>query len=259
MRLEAEAVTFATLAVPLQRAQVKSVDLWPVTAIGWDAGTATLLLTGTHYLAKVPMTAVPVGDDVEKSLALLWSVWTGTLPRHDLQNLEQRKSGYHWSTFKADMAVFVDWAAAARPDERAAVQAAAVAKVTVFHPEDASLRTASFEDFLGMLAWDLDVKPVLLRVALVHWLADWAARRAHKVLSLPDLVRIWDGQHRFPVEVGLTPPEVALRAQCAQDVGGPDVPRGPGGAATRRGACGSSGGGSPGGRWRGSWTGTGCG
>ena len=24
-------------------------------------------------------------------------------------------------------------------------------------------------------------------------------------MSLPDLVPIWDGQHRFPVEVGLTP------------------------------------------------------
>ena len=41
-----------------------------MTAVGWDSGTATLLLSGTHYLAKAALTAVPVGDEVEKSLAL---------------------------------------------------------------------------------------------------------------------------------------------------------------------------------------------
>ena len=103
------------------------------------------------------------------------------------------------------MAVFVDWAAAVQPEERAAVHAAAVTKVTPFDPDDASLRNASFEDFLGMLAWDLEVKPTLLRVALVHWLSGWAARRAHTVLVLQDLVPVWDGSHQFLVYVGLTP------------------------------------------------------
>ena len=58
------------LAVLNQQAQVKAEDLWPVTAVGWDSGTATLLLSGTHYPAKAALTAVPVGDEVEKSLAL---------------------------------------------------------------------------------------------------------------------------------------------------------------------------------------------
>ena len=67
------------------------------------------------------------------------------------------------------------------------------------------LRTLSFENFVSTLAFELDVRPLLARLGLVHWLSSWAASREMKVLAFARMSMTWDGASHFPLDCPVSP------------------------------------------------------
>ena len=194
---------FAALGELERRADLTPVAMWNVASIGWNLAAAELNVGVMHYAARVVVTAVPLSAPRLASMALWWASVTGQLPSSDRNALATRDLGHHWGTFGEDLTAFLAWAAAAPADQRMAAHAEAVAPLQgwVVTP----LRTLSFENFVSTLAFELDVRPLLARLGLVHWLSSWAASREMKVLAFARMSMTWDGASHFPLDCPVSP------------------------------------------------------
>ena len=77
-------MAFAALSVPAQRQVVAPHDLWPVSAVGWQAQDHRPALTATHHHSHLTVTVIPGTPGVLSALALWWAATTASLPALDL-------------------------------------------------------------------------------------------------------------------------------------------------------------------------------
>ena len=163
---------------PAQRAaDIRPAEAWPATAVGWSDAAHRLQLTVTHHESNTPVEAFHPDDLMLGALCLFWAVAVEALPPLDVATLQQRDANFHWGTYQAAMRDLVSYLAAAPPDAAQQLQQAAASHVAPFGD---TLRAATPDQFLMLLAADESPKRPVDRVPLVHWVITWHAAHLRK-------------------------------------------------------------------------------
>ena len=83
------------------------------------------------------------------------------------------------------MSALIDWGARASTLDQATLASAALAHISPFSPDLPP--SIPFRRLLDLLAFEEAIKPKVARVALLHWLATWAAQQTGSRLACPPL------------------------------------------------------------------------
>ena len=85
---------------------------------------------------------------------------------------------------------YPDWGARASTLDQATLASAALAHISPFSPDLPP--SIPFRRLLDLLAFEEAIKPKVARVALLHWLATWAAQQTGSRLACPPLSCVFD-------------------------------------------------------------------
>ena len=96
-----------------------------------------------------------------------------------------------WLSYRSALELLIDWRAGTTQTQQHDLARVAAQHYTPFG--DAPVRAMNFRTLLEMLALVPRVKPVILRVPLLHWLPRWAAQHAGSTLRCPQIQAVSDG------------------------------------------------------------------
>ena len=116
------------------------------------------------------------------SIMLWWWGLTRKLWPAEQSCLEEHLPG-SWRAYRSCMELVIDWAAGALETQRQHLVRAVAQHCTPFG--DGPVRSMDFRSLLETLSLIHQVKPVILRVPLLHWLSAWAAQHNGASLRCP--------------------------------------------------------------------------
>ena len=103
-----------------------------------------------------------------------------------MKTLRTHFPAYSWLSYQECVRLLLDYAAGKPATDRDVLLRAAISDCCGFG--DDSLRNLAFEDLLDVLGWVATVRPVVLRIRLVHWLTFWAATHRCLQLAYPSIL-----------------------------------------------------------------------
>ena len=145
-------------------------------------------MAARHYDCNVNVNNVPLTpqSSIPASLALYGAVVTGKLKDLDVKTLRTHFPSYSWLSYQECVRLLLDYAAGKPATDRDVLLRAAISHCREFG--DDSLRNLAFEDLLDVVGWVTTVRPVVLRIPLVHWLTLWAATHRGLQLAYPSIL-----------------------------------------------------------------------
>ena len=177
------ASAFTQLSQEEQRDQLGCADAWLLLPVSHNPQQGKLLLAAGHDAGRVHVFDIDLQQSVLSASIMpwWWSVTRQLLPAEQ-RCLEEHLSG-SWLSYRACMELLLDRAAGATEAQRHDVVRATAQHCTPFG--DAPVRAMDFRSLLETLALNRQIKPVILRVPLLHWLSTWAAQHTgHPLRSL---------------------------------------------------------------------------
>ena len=182
---------FSALSPDLQREQLTAADAWPLLSIALDSQQPPrLLASARHMPANVDVLSIPLaGSSIEASPLLWWFAFTEQLTENEISLLTTHHDA-SWLPYASCMSALIDWGARASTLDQATLASAALAHISPFSPDLPP--SIPFRRLLDPLAFDEAIKPKVARVALLHWLATWAAQQTGSRLACPPLSCVFD-------------------------------------------------------------------
>lgn len=119
-----------------------------------------------------------------------------------MQALVQHAPQCKWPQYRAAFTLFLKWTATATEEEKTETLHSIRGHLVDFG--NIPIATMTFTEVLDVLGGPGQVKPMLLRVPLHHWLASWAARRAGGQLALQKLTAGKVGDNVVPATCPLS-------------------------------------------------------
>ena len=195
-----------TLSPNLQREQLTAADAWPLLSITLDSHQPPrLLASARHMPANVDVLSIPLaGSPIEASPLLWWFAFTEQLTENEISLLTTHHDA-SWLPYASCMSALIDWGARASTLDQATLASAALAHISPFSPDLSP--TIPFRRLLDLLAFEEAIKPKVARVALLDWLATWAAQQTGSRLACPPLSCVFDpasAQVRVPAPCPLS-------------------------------------------------------
>ena len=182
---------FSALSPDLQREQLTAADAWPLLSIALDSQQPPrLLASARHMPANVDVLSIPLaGSPIEASPLLWWFAFTEQLTENEISLLTTHHDA-SWLPYASCMSALIDWGARASTLDQATLASAALAHISPFSPDLPP--SIPFRRLLDLLAFEEAIKPKVARVALLHWLATWAAQQTGSRLACPPLSYVFD-------------------------------------------------------------------
>ena len=182
---------FSALSPDLQREQLTAADAWPLLSIALDSQQPPrLLASARHMPANVDVLSIPLaGSPIEASPLLWWFTFTEQLTENEISLLTAHHDA-SWLPYASCMSALIDWGARASTLDQATLASAALAHISPFSPDLPP--SIPFRRLLYLLAFEEAIKPKVARVALLHWLATWAAQQTGSRLACPPLSCVFD-------------------------------------------------------------------
>ena len=163
----------------LQREQLTAAHAWPLLSIALDSQQPPRLLTSAcHMPANADVLSIPLaGSPIETSPLLWWFAFTEQLTEQEISLLTTHHDA-SWLPYASCMS------------DQGNLASAALAHISPFSPDLPP--SIPFRRLLDLLAFEEAIKPKVARVALLHWLATWAAQQTGSRLVPPPLNRVSD-------------------------------------------------------------------
>ena len=182
---------FSALSIDLQREQLTAADAWPLLSIALDSQQPPrLLASARHMPANVDVLSIPLaGSPIEASPLLWWFAFTEQLTENEISLLTTHHDA-SWLPYASCISALIDWGARASTLDQATLASAALAHISPFTPDLPP--SIPFRRLLDLLAFEEAIKPKVARVALLHWLATWAAQQTGSRLACPPLSCVLD-------------------------------------------------------------------
>ena len=176
---------FTQLSQDEQRDQLGCADAWPLLSLSYNPANKKLLIAARHHAGRVDVFDIDLNASVLSASVMLWwwSLTRQLLPTEQ-SYLEEHLPG-SWLSFRSALELLIDWAAGATETQRHDLVRAAAQHCTLFG--DAPVCAMDFRTLLETLALVRQVKPVILRVPLLHWLSRWAAEHVGSTLRCPQI------------------------------------------------------------------------
>ena len=181
----------SALSPDLQREQLTAADAWPLLSIALDSQQPPrLLASARHMPANVDVLSIPLaGSPIEASPLLWWFAFTEQLTENEISLLTTHHDA-SWLPYASCMSALIDWGARASTLDQATLPSAALDHISPFSPDLPP--SIPFRRLLDPLAFEEAIKPKVARVALLHWLATWAAQQTGSRLASPPLSCVFD-------------------------------------------------------------------
>ena len=182
---------FSALPPDLQGEQLTAADAWPLLSIALDSQQPPrLLASARHMPANVDVLSIPLaGSSIEASPLLWWFAFTEQLTENEISLLTTHHDA-SWLPYASCMNALIDWGARASTLDQATLASAALAHISPFSPDRPP--SIPLRRLLDLLAFEEAIKPKVARVALLHWLATWAAQQTGSRLACPPLSCVFD-------------------------------------------------------------------
>ena len=196
---------FSSFSPEQQRDSIRPAEAWPLLHVTWQPDRQVLLCDIRHRAANVDVKLVPLlGSAVYVSPHPWWYVLVKSYASElELDALRDHAPQHAWYPFPELFTKFVTWAATTTTAQRREFLQACRAHISDFG--DGPVSSVDFMGLLDLLAGTESVKPVLLRVCTLHYLASWAAQRDGLTLACPRLTRDQKENDKVGWSFGATP------------------------------------------------------
>ena len=180
---------FTTLSPEKQRESVRPAEVWPFLRVAWQTERQQLLGDVRHRASAVDVKMLPLlGNPMYVSPHLWWFVLTAPYASYlGLDALTDHASQHSWLPYPQLVTKFLTWAAKATTPERREFLQACRAHISEFG--DGPVSALYFLGLVDLIAGTEQVKPVLLRVCVLHRLSTWAAAQDGLTLACKALLR----------------------------------------------------------------------
>ena len=184
---------FTQLFQDEQREQPSCAEAWPLISLSYNPATKRLLVATRHHAGRTDVFDIDLNVSALSASVMLWwwSVTRQLLPAE--QSLLEEHLPVSWLSYQSALDLLIVWAAGATETQRHELVRDAAQHCTPFG--EGPIRGMDFRTLLGTLSYIRPVKPVILRVPLLHWLSQWAARHTGSPLRCPQIQAINDGAH----------------------------------------------------------------
>ena len=182
---------FTQLSQDEQREQLSCADAWPLLSLSFNPAARRLLIAARHHAGRTDVFDVDLNVSALSASVMLWwwSVTRQLLPAE--QSLLEEHLPGSWLSYRSALELLIDWAAGATETQRHELVRDAAQHCTPFG--DGPIRGLDFRTLLEILSHVRPIKPVILRVPLLHWLSQWAAQHTGSPLRCPQIQAIQDG------------------------------------------------------------------
>ena len=184
---------FTQLSQDEQREQLSCADAWPLLSLSYNPAAKRLLIAARHHAGRTDVFDIDLNVSALSASVMLWwwSITRQLLPTE--QSLLEEHLPGSWLSYRSALELLVDWAAGATEAHRHELVREAAQHCTPFG--DGPVRGIDFRTLLETLSHIRPIKRVILRVPLLHWLSQWAARHTASPLRCPQIQAINDGAH----------------------------------------------------------------
>ena len=181
---------FTQLSQDEQRDQLSCADAWPLLSLSYNPAAKQLLVAARHHAGRTDVFDIDLSVSALSASVMLWwwSLTRQLLPTE--QGLLEEHLPGSWLSYRAALELLIDWAAGATETQRHEQVRAAAQHCAPFG--DNPVRGMDFRTLLETLAHTRQIKPVILRVPLLHWLSQWAAAHTASPLRCPQIQAISD-------------------------------------------------------------------
>ena len=181
---------FTQLSQDEQRDQLSCADAWPLLSLSYNPAAKQLLVAARHHAGRTDVFDIDLSVSALSASVMLWwwSLTRQLLPTE--QGLLEEHLPGSWLSYRAALELLIDWAAGATETQRHEQVRAAAQHCAPFG--DSPVRGMDFRTLLETLAHTRQIKPVILRVPLLHWLSQWAAAHTGSPLRCPQIQAISD-------------------------------------------------------------------
>ena len=182
---------FTQMSQDEQREQLSCADAWPLLSLSYNPAAQRLLVAARHHAGRTDVFDIDLNVSALSASVMLWwwSVTRQLLPAE--QSLLEEHFPGSWLSYRSALELLIDWAAGAMETQRHELVRDAAQHCTPFG--DGPIRGLDFRTLLEILSHVRHIKPVILRVPLLHWLSQWAARHTGSPLRCPQIQAINDG------------------------------------------------------------------
>ena len=159
---------FTTLSPEKQRESVRPAEVWPFLRVAWQTERQQLLGDVRHRASAVDVKMLPLlGNPMYVSPHLWWFVLTAAYASDlELDALTDHASQHSWLPYPQLVTKFLTWAAKATTPQRREFLQACRAHISEFG--DGPVSALDFLGLVDLIAGTEQVKPVLLRVCVLH-------------------------------------------------------------------------------------------
>ena len=182
---------FTQLSQDEQRGQLSCADAWRLLSLSFNLAARRLLIAARHHAGRTDVFDIDLNVYALSASVMLWW-WSVTL---QLLPAEQSLLGEHfpgsWLSYRSALELLINWATGATETQRHELVRGAAQHCTPFG--DGCIRGLDFRTLLEILSHVRPIKPVILRVPLLHWLPKWAAQHTGNPLRCPQIQAIQDG------------------------------------------------------------------
>ena len=181
--------SFTTMSPEKQREAIRPAEVWPFLRVAWHHEQQQLLGDVRHRASTVDVKMVPLlGHPLYVSPQLWWFTLTASYASDlELDALKDHAPQHAWHTYPQLVTKFIAWAAAPTPVQRREFLQSCRAHISEFG--DGPVSALDFLGLLDLIAGTEQVKPVLLRVCVLHWLSTWAATQDVLTVACKTLLR----------------------------------------------------------------------
>ena len=202
---------FTQLSQVEQQEQLSCGDAWPLLSLPFNPAAKKLLVAARHHAGRTDVFNIDRNVSALSASVMLWwwSMMRQLLPTEQ-GLMEEHRPGSGLS-FRSALELLIDWAAGATEVQRQQLVPGAAKHCTPLN--DGPIRGMDFRTLLETLSHIRPIKPVILRVPLLHWLSLWAARHTDSPLRCPQIQAGNDGAHGSAGAPVLRPSPCPVSAQ----------------------------------------------